>query len=292
MAYPEIKVMKNNPELKGLAGFIPDVIYSSANGVDLKMCIMTPWVFPEINDDKRYPLVVFLQGSGWTCPDLNPEIPQLGQLARDGYVVATINHRNSLEGHAFPAYLEDTKTAIRFLRANAEKYHIDPERVAMYGTSSGGNTALLVGLTGDDERFKTDEYREYSDSVKVVAECFGPTNLKAMVANLSEEDKEKFWGNLFRGLAGSDKAEDIYETMEKMSTTNYVKAGEKYPPFLIVHGDADTLVPYEQSVEMYEKLCDAGADVQMIRITDAPHEVTFWSRELIDEIYGFIKERL
>jgi len=291
MAYPEIRVIKNNPELNGLAGLIPDVVYSSANGVELKMSIMMPWLgMPE--NDKKYPLVVFLQGSAWTSPDRNNEIPQLCQLARDGYVVATITHRNCLEGNPFPAFLQDTKTAIRFLRANAEKYHIDPERVAMYGTSSGGNTSLLVGLTGDDERFKTDEYREYSDAVKVVAECFGPTNVRAMVDALPAEAAEEFWGNLFRSLAGSDNIEDVHAVMEKMNPVNYVKDGEKYPPFLILHGDADMLVPYEQSIEIYERLCDAGADVQMIRVPDAPHEGNFWSPELINEIYSFIKERL
>lgn len=291
MAYPEIRVMKNNPELEGLAAINPDVVYSTATGTELKMSIIMPWLGNPEND-KKYPLVVFLQGSGWTSPDRNFEIPQLCQLARDGYVVATITHRNSLDGNPFPAYLQDTKTAIRFLRANAEKYHIDPERVAMYGTSSGGNTSLLVGLTGDDKRFKTDEYREYSDAVKVVAECFGPTNIRAMVDVLPAEAAEEFWGKLFRCLAGSDKIEDVYAVMDKMNPINYVKAGEKYPPFLILHGDADTLVPYEQSVEMYEALCDAGADVQMIRVTNAPHEGDFWSRELIDEIYSFIKARL
>lgn len=291
MAYPEIKVMENNPPLAGMARLAHDIVYSEAAGQKLKLSLILPWAL-EAEEAKPVPLVVFLQGSGWTHPDIYFEIPQLCQLAREGYAVATIEHRNALDGHPFPAYLQDTKTAIRFLRANAEKYKLDPRRVCMYGTSSGGNTSLLVGLTGDDERFKTDEYREYSDAVQLVVECFGPANLPAMVAHIPDEEAENVWGDLFRSLSGSDKTDKIMAVMEQMSPVNYVKAGEKYPPFMLIHGNNDTLVPYEQSTEMYRKLIDCGADARMICINGAPHEGSFWSRALIDEIYGFIKEKL
>lgn len=77
------------------------------------------------------------------------EIPQLSALAREGFVVATVNHRDaSSDPHdMFPAYLEDVKAAIRYLRANARQWHVDPDRLGIWGTSSGGNTSLLVGLT-------------------------------------------------------------------------------------------------------------------------------------------------
>src|SRR5690606_6431839 len=114
--------------------------------------IMVPWYekTDSLEDEvPRRPLIVFLQGSGWTFPDVNYEIPQLAEYARNGYVVATITHRSYKDGYPAPAFLQDAKTAIRFLRKNANVYGIDPNRVCFWGTSSGGNTAMLVAMTGD-----------------------------------------------------------------------------------------------------------------------------------------------
>ena len=85
---------------------------------------LRPW-----EEEARWPLVVFVQGSAWRTPDRGYEIPQLSHLAQQGYVVATVCHRDSTQGNPFPAYLQDVKTAIRFLRAHAEEYGIDPEHV-------------------------------------------------------------------------------------------------------------------------------------------------------------------
>lgn len=280
----EYKVFSNNPSLTGFARIVPDVVFSTETGVELKLTLLHPWNI----EGKKYPLVVFLQGSAWTFPDVCYEIPQLSALARQGYVVATITHRNSLEGHPFPAYLEDTKTAIRFLRANADQYGIDPNRVCMWGTSSGGNTALLVGLTGDDPAFRTGEYAAFSDAVQLVVECFGPSDLPKMIDPArAEADPEG--AKLIMALKGDG---DLLDVMRRMSPVNYVKKGEKYPPFLLLHGDADDVVPYAQSEEMLDALQDACVDARLVRIEGAPHEGSFWSDGLVEEIHGFIREKL
>lgn len=284
MDYPEVKVFEYNPSQKGMAKLVPSVKYSEANG-GLHMTLMVPWGELE---GRKYPLVVFVQGSAWTFPDVNYEIPQLSQLARQGYVVATIEHRSSVQGHAWPAYLEDTKCAIRFLRANAAQYGIDPERVCIYGTSSGGNTALLVGVTGDDERFKTAEYAEQSDAVQLVVECFGPSDLPKMI-DLDPEKASEGAKALMYGLAGKLTPEEV---IVQMSPVNYLKEGKKYPPFLLLQGDNDFVVPYEQTLEMFHKLIDCGADASMVRVAGGEHEGNFWSAELVEEIFGFIKEKL
>ena len=282
MANPEILEFECNPSLEGMARLVRDVVYSTAGGQELKMTLMVPW-----NQKVSRPLVVFVQGSAWTRPDVNFEIPQLSQLARMGYVVATIDHRSAAEGHPFPAYLQDTKTAIRFLRAHAAEYGIDPSRVCIYGTSSGGNTALLVGLTGDDPQFKTGEYAQQSDSVQLVVACFGPANLKHMIALTSQMDSES--KHLMLGLAGG---KDPHRIMEAMSPVNYVLPGKAYPPFFLLHGDADKLVPYEQSLEMLQTLQAAGVDARMARVHGAPHEGSFWSEALVAEIFRYIREKL
>ena len=287
MSYKEIKVIQNNPTLKGMAGMIPNVVFSTAQGVELKMQIFTPWKAEGVT--AAYPLIVFVQGSAWTFPDVYFEIPQLAQFAREGYVVATVTHRNSLEGHPFPAYLEDVKTAIRFLRKNAEQYQIDPDRVGIWGTSSGGNTSLLVGLTGDEEQYKTQEYPEYSDAVSMVVDCFGPTDFTYIIDHIPMIPEEM--RPIFEGLRGEDTPENITR-MQAMNPVNHIEKGKVYPPFLLLHGDKDDMVEYAQSKLMYHKLLDAGVDASMICIEGAPHEGSFWSQELLGLIKEFIDSKL
>ncbi len=285
--------MHNNPELTGMAQLETDIVYSHALPEGLKLALMLPWRDKEAKEHPARPLIVFVQGSGWTFPNIYKQIPQLSQYARAGFAVATITHRNAAEGHPFPAYLEDTKTAIRFLRAHAQEYAIDPERVCIWGTSSGGNTALLVGLTGDDERFKTEEYKEYSDTVQCVVECFGPTDLIEMLPeHYLKMIHDPSYDNVpfiepFRGLVGKN---DVYQVLKDMSPVNYVDSCGKIPPTLIVQGDADEIVPYDQATLMYEKLGKAGAITRMICMKNAPHEGSFWTEELHGEIQSFIGE--
>jgi acetyl esterase/lipase len=280
----DIRHIPMNPALTGLAEVTLDIAYSNAAGVDVKLALLTPWGAVERGD--KLPLIVFVQGSAWTFPNIGYELPQLSRYAQEGYAVATLTHRNCLEGHPFPAYLQDVKTAIRFLRAHAEQYAIDPERVCIFGTSSGGNTALLVALTGDDPAFKTDEYAGESDRVQLMVECFGPTDLAAMVPADAQDES---FAEIFRGLAGD---RPLPEVLHAMSPVNRVAAGGKYPPMLLIHGDADELVPYDQMTRMYKVLLENGVDARAICVDGAPHEGSFWSRELHDIILEFIRERL
>ena len=288
--YPEIPVLPINPELKGFAGFEPQIVYAVRDGKDYTLDLMRPWQ-PEGAMPQKYPLIVFVQGSAWTTPDRNWEIPQLGKLAADGYVVATVGHRSCVDGYKAPAFLQDVKTAIRFLRAHAEEYSIDPDRVCIWGTSSGGNTALLVGTTAGDPRFLTEEYPEYSDAVQLVVECFGPTDLNAMVvenyAAMADDPT-----TIFAMLCGFPYNEESKAVMAMISPLNYVEAGKDFPPFLILHGTGDPVVDYTQSTRMYEKLLDNGYDATMYQVPGAPHEGSFWSRDLLQVIFDYIKERL
>lgn len=286
MAYKEIKVIKNNPTLEGMAAVIPDVVFSTAQGIELKMQIIKPWVEENLEVKPNYPLIVFVQGSAWTFPDVYAEIPQLSKFARAGYVVATVTHRNCLEGHPFPAFLQDVKTGIRFLRKHAKEYQIDPNRVGIWGTSSGGNTALLVGLTGDDVRYETEEHKGYSDCVNMVVDCFGPTK---MVQELQNPDEIS--NDIFKGLLGENTKEN-WKKLCEMDPINQIQEEKDYPPFLLLHGNQDELVDYSQSVQMYHKLLDYGVDASMICVEGAPHEGSFWSRELLDLMKEFIDNNL
>lgn len=289
MKYKEIKVIKNNPSLQGMALMIPDVIFSTLQGVELKMQILKPWIDEQLKESPAYPLIVFVQGSSWTCPNVYYEIPQLAAFARSGYVVATLTHRNCLEGHPFPAFLEDIKTGIRFLRKNASTYNIDPEKVAIWGTSSGGNASLLVGLTGDECCYKTAEYADCSDAVALVIDCFGPTDLTLLVQRLGHLGPG--FQSIFEGLRGEDTKENLKKLLN-ISPIHHIKADKKYPPFLILQGDADTTVNYAQSELMFHRLSDVGADATLVRVEGAPHEGSFWCNEIFDFIKEFIDRNL
>jgi acetyl esterase/lipase len=283
LAYPEIKKINYNPSLKGLAEIYPDIVFSLAQRNGTKMTIISPQI-PEDSQEK-YPCIVFVQGSGWTFPNIYYQIPQLSQLAAKGYVIATITHRNSLEGYQWPACLQDVKTAIRFMRAKSAEYHIDSDRIGIWGTSSGGNLALLTGLTSDDPKYRTEEYADFSDRVNLVVDCFGPTDLLKRKARLDNPTPADI------ALAGGNPRENM-DVFIDMSPFYKVKEGLTYPSFLLVQGNKDELVPYEQSINMFHKLCDCGADAHMIEVNNGPHEGTFWSQELLDMIFGFIMKRL
>ena len=285
MNHPEIRHIPQNPSLAGLAEAIPNIVYSTATGTDITLTLLLPWGARERGE--RLPLIVFIQGSAFMFPNVGYQLPQLGWYARQGYAVATVTHRCCMDGHPFPAYLEDAKTAVRFLRYHAGEYAIDPERVCAWGTSSGGNTALLLGLTGDDPAFKTAEYADQSDAVNLVVECFGPTDLVKVLDEIGLDTLP--FDDIFHALS---KGRDMREVLREMSPLSRLSPGKMYPPALLIHGDADDVVPYDQMVLMYHALVDHGADVRAICVDGAPHEGSFWSRELHDIILDYLREKL
>ncbi len=266
-----------------MAEVISGITYGVQDGKELQLTLVMPY-----NKKKVYPLVVFIQGSGWTFPNVGLNLPHLGDIAREGMVVATVTHRNVNDGYPAPAFLRDVKSAIRFLRAHAEEYHIDPERVAAYGTSSGGNTALLLGLTGDDERYKNDIYPQQSDSVCLVAECFGPTHMADLFRPEKSEDNTYYE----RILGCAWNTEEGRAASEAISPLCLVKEGMNLPPMLLLYGDADPVVPYEQGERMYHRLCQVGCHAEMVRVAGAEHEGNFWSKEVCMEIQQYLKKHL
>ena len=300
-----IRKIPANPELKGLATYIPHVVYSHVAGLELPLEIMMPeggkerafTGTPPKPPKKRFPLIVFLQGSGWLSPNFTMEFVQLAQFARAGFVVASMGaHRNIYEGHPAPAYLVDSKTAIRFLRAHADEYCIDPDRVCFWGTSSGGNTAQLIAVTGDDPAYKTEEYAEYSDAVQCAVSCFGPSDMELMFAVRpgTPEGFEKFLAEdrarmrkAFIGGEGGNEA-----LLKEMSPLYRLEQGKTYPPLLLAHGTADSIVFCKHSEDMYKAYREAGGDAELILVPEANHEGSFWSPAIFDAIQEYITRKL
>ena len=279
--------ISNNPAMAGLVDLKPNIVFSAPGGEELALQLIKPlW---QSENGAGFPLVVFIQGSAWTKPDQFWQIPQLSRLALEGFVIASVTHRSCFTDPA-PAFLQDVKTAIRFLRKNAKEYDIDPDRVCAWGTSSGGNTALLLGLTDGMAEFETDEYADFSSGVKAVVDCFGPTDLVKMIDEqyaASPRNNE----NILWALAGRQES-SYQENLRTISPIGYVKPSLSLPPFLILHGDADDVVLYEDSEAFYDKLTENGYTADMVHIAGAPHEGNFWSEELLGIIFDFIKKNV
>jgi acetyl esterase/lipase len=227
--------------------------------------------FPEKHGAKPLPLLVWIHGGGWMSGS-KAQVPYLNQLRR-GYIVASIEYRFSQKA-LFPAQIQDCQAAIRWLRANARKYNIDPNHVGVGGASAGGHLAALVGTSGGKKIFSPIGGNEdQSDRVQAVCDIFGPTNSWTVIKQAEEDKNVKNifkwnqgdpYSKLIGGKLGQDK-----EKCDAVSPVKYVSKDS--PPFLILHGDHDTLVPYAQSVELADLLAKAGVKVTLQRLPGAGH---------------------
>jgi acetyl esterase/lipase len=222
------------------------------------------------------PLVVYVHGGGFMFGDRRylPETLQPDQLfealVAAGLAVATIDYRHALEA-PFPAQLHDAKAAVRYLRAHADELGISTERIGIMGESAGGHIAALVGLTAHRPDLEgTHGVVGPSSAVDVVVDWYGPADLGTMprvtlpptvAAKLPPEMATPPEEHLTRGLEGA--------TLADASPITHVTAGA--PPFLLVHGTADWLVPYAQSEQLAAELTGAGVPVQLVPVEGAEH---------------------
>ena len=283
---PDIQHLPMNPSLRGQAEVLRHIRYSE-NGQELTLIL--PWA-PMDDRSRREPspLILFVQGSAWGTPNIDYEIPMLSHFAEEGITVASISHRSIRDGFRFPAFLQDAKCAVRFLRANAAKYAVDPSRIAAFGTSSGGNTVCLMGLLGDDPELRTEEYADQSDAVCAVVSCFAPTDLPALFAALKDVPGIE---QTMAACFGPDP--DLWQRhMEHWSPALRVRKDTAYPPFLLLHGTEDPVVPCGQMDSFYTALKSAGTEVEAFYVDGAEHEGNFWGEEVRRIIHDKLARRL
>jgi acetyl esterase/lipase len=227
--------------------------------------------YPEKPAERPQPLLIWLHGGGWSAGS-KTQVPYLSQLRR-GYIVASIEYRFSQKA-LFPAQIQDCQAAIRWLRANARKYNIDPARVGVGGASAGGHLAALVGTSGGKKAFPLIGGNEdQSDRVQAVCDIFGPADFWTVIKQAEEDKNVKNifkWndGDPYSKLIGAKLGQDRAKC-DAVSPTHYV--GKESPPFLILHGDRDALVPFAQSVELADLLARAGVPVTLQRLPGAGH---------------------
>lgn len=269
--------------------YVPNVEYVQRDGKPLHLQMLFPdGLRPGMKSTLRYPLIVFVQGAAWFEQDIYGNIPQLCPLARDGFVVASVKHRPSFEAK-FPAFLQDVKSAIRFLRAHAEEYFIDPEQVGVWGDSSGGHAAQMIGVTGDMEEFKTEDNRQVSDSVQAVVDFYGPSDVTRINDGPRDPqftaDKSKIPEDILFGGCVIDHP----EIAQPGNPLNYMEKDKPLPPFLVIHGDEDPMVPFNQSVLTVKKLQETGHTVEFYKVVGAGHGTYLWTEEVTNLAIRFMK---
>ncbi len=236
-----------------------NIIYGKADGTDLKLDLARP------KGNGPFPAIVFIHGGGWYQGSRQRYRGEIQEAAKRGYVAATISYRlmkfdekkkeTTTATPIFPAQIHDAKAAIRWVRANAKKYHVDPNRIGVTGGSAGGHLSLLVGLTDPSSGLEGESGNpEQSSRVQAVVNVFGPTDMAACY-------KKSVVAWIFRLFLGGtpDEAPERYKAA---SPITYVSKDD--PPVLTLHGDKDTLVPVEQAKALDEKMKAVGAPHTLI----------------------------
>ncbi len=206
--------------------------------------------------DGALPVIVWIHGGGWRggSKDRCPAVP----FVTKGYAVASINYR--LSQHAkFPAQIEDCKAAIRWLRANASKYHLDPQRIGVWGASAGGHLVALLGTTGNLKKWDVGDNKDQSSRVQAVVDWFGPTDFRNIKGGAESPVSQLLGGPIA----------DNKEKAAQASPVTHVAKGD--PPFLIMQGDMDPLVSASQSEELAAALKKAGVEVTLKILKGAKH---------------------
>jgi acetyl esterase/lipase len=218
-----------------------------------------------------HPVVVFLHGGGWRLGSRHAAGPAYrGQsptpferVAQAGIAVASVDYRLSGEA-TFPAQLHDAKAAVRWLRSRAGELDVDPGRIAAWGESAGGHLAALLGLeSGSDGDVGI---TGTSSTVSAVVAWYPPSDLAALPADLGVDPHDPTTREA--QLLGAP-AVDVPQLAAQASPAHHVSPGA--PPFLLLHGAADQLIPCVQSERLYTALVEAGVEAELDIYEDADH---------------------
>lgn len=219
----------------------------------------------EVSTGKQ-PVIVWINGAGWRACDKNLMAAEMEFLAEAGYAVACITYRNSSLGH-FPDQLIDCKTAVRFLRAHAQEYNLDPARVGTIGRSAGGHLSTWMSLNTDG--FDSQEWADQSSKIQAAVNMFGPTDIAYCARKNMEmiKDPSYRWHNMSEthegallGVTPDMPREEILALAEKAGPINFLH--KEMTPLAILHGDQDPLVDCQISENLYQKMVDLGLEDQ------------------------------
>ncbi len=213
--------------------------------------------------DQPAPALIVIHGGAWMEGNRqrNYLIDSIPTISKAGYFVIAIEYRLA-PTYPFPAMVEDARCAVRFLRAYASELHINPEKIGVLGISAGGHIASLVGLAHERSDWEKGQYLEQSSRVQAVVDFWGPTDL----TDLDFLEKIQKRGFLLFPNVSPDQA-----MLAAASPVTYASPDD--PPFLIIHGDQDKVVPFRQAEALYERLKSVGVLVYFQPVQNADHNL-------------------
>lgn len=261
--------------------YIPNVVYAKKDNTDLTLQIMIPRLL-FVDTNAKYPLVVYIQGSAWRKQDVYKNLVVLGDFARRGYVVAIVEYRPS-DTAVFPAQIEDTRDAIKFMVDNADKYNADTNNLFVWGDSSGGHTALFTAIL-------LNENDNTIPNMNAIISYYPPTDLLEMrndPLGSTTGDAESPEGILI----GRKNVYDFPEEAKKISPYYEISKAKNLPPILLAHGTGDKLVPFNQSKILADKLKEENRVYEFYAIKDADHsDWQFWTKDMFDIVENFMNK--
>jgi acetyl esterase/lipase len=240
---------------------------------------------PANPSDKPLPLIIWIHGGGWSGGS-KKGCPAAGMVHR-GYAAASIEYRFSQQA-IFPAQIQDCQAAIRWLRANSQKFNFDSDHFGVWGSSAGGHLSALVAVTGGKKAFPiVGGNPEQSDAVQAVIDWFGPADFNTVMAQATADTEAKNiykfntrndpYSNLIGVMLGSDT-----DKANAVSPVHYVSKDN--PPILIFHGTLDAQVPFAQSQELYTAMKNAGVDATLQVFPGSGHGAPAFSKPAVTNL--------
>lgn len=262
---------------------IANVEYAQVDGKPLLLDIYLPE-----KGERPLPVIVWIHGGAWAAGTKEP--CQIVSFSAKGYAIVSINYR--LTGQAqFPAQINDCKGAVRWVRAHARQYGFDPDRVGAAGGSAGGHLVALLGTTGGAKELEGNVggNLEFSSRVQAVCDFCGPTDFtrEDYVREPGRKEPVILETALKKFLGGA--WEDKREAANMASPVYWVSKDD--PPFLIVHGDADPIIPWKHSQRLHDKLKEKGLDVTLMIVKDGTHGVGAYPG-VLEKAAAFFDEHL
>lgn len=231
--------------------------YSNPDGVSLQLNLVRPKT-----GEGPFPAVLCIHGGGFRAGKRESYDALCNKLAERGYVAVTITYRLA-PAHKFPAAVHDTKAAVRWLRANAAKYGINPDRIGVTGGSAGGHLAQFLGVTANVPQFEGDGGNaEQSSSVTCVVNVYGPSDFtRSYGKSVDAHEVLPLW---FGGDLTTHRALHIQGSPLYWVTPNAA-------PTLCIHGTEDRYVAHEQAVWLIDRLQAATVDAELLTLDGAGH---------------------
>jgi acetyl esterase/lipase len=233
-----------------------DVAYGKVGGHPLLLDIYEPRELASTTNDLR-PAIVLIHGGAWSSFDKGTMKGMGLFLARSGFVAFSVDYRLFQEKeNLWPAQLDDVQRAVRWIRANAAKYHVDPKHMGAFGHSAGAQLAALLGM--EDTRDNSDpELAKYSSKVQAVVDVSGPTDFTTAYGSDG--------GAFFTAFFGGDYA---HSSQVWRDASPALRVSKTTSPFLIVHGTQDSDVPIRQAQELADKLKHSHIPVKFVKVED------------------------